>query len=107
MSDWCGMLDFYGIIDDELWVLDWKTSAKLYRETRIQTAGYRWAIEGEGHLVHKHGALRLDKEDGTYEFKDYSKFYKQDANEFLLCKELYLVRHPRIVKQLQGGESGT
>jgi len=100
MKDWCGMLDFYGEFDGSLYVLDWKSSKGFYRDMRIQVAGYRKAMEDCGFLVHGHGVVRLDKETGYPEFKDYSKFYEQDWQEFEMCKELYLHRHPRIRKQL-------
>jgi hypothetical protein len=43
--DWCGQLDWVGVLSGpkvkhpgELYVLDWKCSKRLYRETRVQTA---------------------------------------------------------------------
>jgi hypothetical protein len=107
--DWCGQLDWVGVLSGpkvkhpgELYVLDWKCSKRLYRETRVQTAAYRWGCGVEADLpIAGNGAVRLCKETGEYEFKDYSDTYDDDKREFFLCKELYLLRHPVIRKGLK------
>ena len=99
MDDWCGMLDWYGWFDGKLYILDWKTSKKLYHRDRVQCAGYRSAMIEKGFQVEGHGVLRLDKETGEFEWRDYSKFYEKDLMEFNLIHALYMLRHPVVAKQ--------
>jgi hypothetical protein len=99
LDNWCMQYDWYGLFKGKPYLIDFKTSKAFYREMRIQTAAYRSGLETTGHLVDGHGVIRLDKESGKPEWKDYSKFYTQDLNEFMLSKELYFARHPRIRKQ--------
>ena len=99
LINWSGMFDWYGWFNSRLYILDWKSSKDFYREMRIQTAAHRGGWSELGNEVEGHGCVRLDKEDGLCHFKDYSKFYDQDWKEFLLSKELYFARHPRIRKQ--------
>jgi hypothetical protein len=99
MDDWSGMFDWYGLFNGKKFLLDWKSSKDFYREMRIQTAAYRGGWSELGNEVEGHGCVRLDKEDGLCHFKDYSKFFDDDWREFLLSKELYFARHPRIRKQ--------
>ena len=101
LDDWSGMFDWYGEMNGKLYLLDWKSSKDFYREMRIQTAAYRGGWSQLGNDVQGHGCVRLDKEDGLCHFKDYSKFYDQDWREFLLSKELYFTRHPRIAAQFK------
>ena len=100
-DDWCGMLDWYGIFDGGFYIWDWKTSKKLYHKDRIQVAGYRGEMEKRGMIVQGHGVLRLDKETGIFEARDYSKFYEKDLEEFNLIHDLYMIRHPRIAAQFK------
>ena len=76
----------------KVFLLDYKTSKNLFRETRIQTAAYRSMTTCEGN-----GAVRLCKKTGLYGFKDYSKSYNSDLIEWYRSIELYFARHP-IVK---------
>ena len=99
LDDWCMQYDWYGSFNEKPYIIDFKTSKAFYREMRIQTAAYRSGLETTGHAVDGHGVIRLDKQTGKPEFKDYSKFYTQDLREFMLSKELYFVRHTRIAKQ--------
>lgn len=101
MKNWCGMLDFYGKFDGQLYVLDWKSSKGFYRDMRIQVAGYRGAMQELGYQVDGHGVVRLDKETGHPEFKDYSKYYETDWEEFKISLQLYMIRHPRIALQFK------
>lgn len=98
-TDWCGMYDWYGEFNGKFYVIDFKTSKVFSHSMRVQTAAYRKLIELHGHKIDGHGVIRLDKETGLPEWKDYSKFYTKDLNEFYLCKELYFYRKPRIAKQ--------
>jgi hypothetical protein len=100
-DDWCGQLDWYGVFDDKFYIIDFKTSKSLYHKDRIQVAGYRGECEKQGMTVQGHGVLRLDKETGAFEWRDYSKFYEKDLQEFQLIHDLYMIRHPIIAKQFE------
>ena len=91
-SDWSGQLDWYGEFDGMMYLLDWKSSTGHYREHRLQTAAYRGGLSAEGFAVTGHGVLRLDKETGMPDFKDYSRYYAEDWQEFLAAKDLYFCR---------------
>lgn len=99
LDDWCMQYDWYGLFNGKKFVLDWKSSKDFYRNMRIQVAAYRGGLIEKENVVEGHGCVRLDKETGLCEFKDYSKFFDQDWKEFLLSKELYFARHPIIAKQ--------
>jgi len=100
-DNWSMQYDWFGMFDGKTAVLDWKSSKDFYREMRIQTAAYRGGLELTGEKVEINGVVRLDKETGLCEFKDYSKTFENDWEEFLLSKELYFKRHPRIAKQFK------
>ena len=93
---WAGTLDWYGEYDGKLYVWDWKTSKYHYpNEHGPQIAAYRSAVKSK---VEGCGILRIDKLTGWPDPKDYSKRYEKDLQHFLLMKELYLFRHPKISK---------
>jgi hypothetical protein len=93
---WGGTLDFYGLFDGKLYVIDWKSSKNHYpNEHGPQIAAYRSAVKSK---VDGCGVLRLDKITGFPDWKDYSKRYEKDLEHFRLMVPLYLHRHPRIAK---------
>ena len=98
-DDWCGQFDWYGLLDDKTYVLDWKSSKSHYRDMRIQAAAYRKLLIEGGYPCEGHGVVRLDKETGLPDFKDHTEHYHRDANEFFLSKMLYMARHERIAGQ--------
>lgn len=62
---YAGTVDFFGKIDGETCVLDFKTSSGLYLEMILQLAAYAVALEEEGHQGIKTGwVARLDKKTG-------------------------------------------
>lgn len=92
---WGGTLDYYGWFDDKKYIIDFKTSKSHYSgEHGPQIAAYRSAVPD----VDGSGVLRLDKETGFPDFKDYSNRHEKDLKEFNLMLPLYLHRHPRIAK---------
>ena len=63
-----GTCDFYGHIDGELCVLDFKTSSGIYVEMIIQLAAYNLALtEMYGERVEAGWIIRLDKKTGKFE----------------------------------------
>ena len=62
---YAGTVDFYGWIDGELCVLDFKTSSGLYLEMPLQLAAYAIAITEEtGERIDTGWIVRLDKKTG-------------------------------------------
>lgn len=62
---YAGTVDFFGRIDGELCVLDFKTSSGLYLEMLLQLAAYAVALEEEANERIHHGwIVRLDKKTG-------------------------------------------
>jgi len=93
---WGGTLDYYGMFDGKLYVIDFKTSKYHYlNEHGPQIAAYRSALKTPCDGC---GVLRLDKTTGYPDFKDYSKRYEKDLKHFNLMVPLYMHRHPRIAK---------
>ena len=95
-----GTLDFVGWIDDKYTVVDFKSSKAIYPEYRYQIAAYRYMynLDINNPTVHNSGILRLDKETGFPEYKDYSKKYDEDLAVYQAMVNLYYLRHPRIAK---------
>jgi len=92
---WAGTLDYYGWFNDKKYIIDFKTSKNHYiSEHGPQIAAYRSAVQD----VEGSGILRLDKETGYPDFKDYSSRHEKDLKEFNLMLPLYMHRHPRISK---------
>lgn len=62
---YAGTVDFYGRIDGELCVLDFKTSSGLYLEMILQLAAYAVALTEEtGERIDTGWIVRLDKKTG-------------------------------------------
>jgi hypothetical protein len=103
---WAGTLDLECNLNSLRYVIDFKTSKAIYpADMGPQIAAYRSAcyepalLAGKSEFVQGSGILRLDKETGLPEWKDFSKRYKQDLNVFNRMVELYFARHPRIRKK--------
>jgi len=96
---WAGTCDFLGYFDGKLYVIDWKSSKAFYPEMRYQVAAYRSAVGDTQLDIVGCGVLRLDKTDGTPEWKDTSKSYEKDLRIFNRMVDLYFERHPQIAKK--------
>ena len=94
---WAGTLDYYGWFNGKLYVIDFKTSKQHDKNTHgPQIAAYRSRVNAK---VDGCGILRLDKETGLPDWKDYSALYRKHLAEFNWMLELYMSRHPRIAKK--------
>jgi hypothetical protein len=109
---WAGTLDLLCTLNGVLYVIDFKTSKAIYpADMGPQIAAYRSAcyhpalLAGNGDFVEGSGILRLDKETGLPEWKDFSKRYESDLNVFNKMVELYFARHPQIRKKAGYNES--
>jgi len=56
-----GTIDFYGSIDDALGLLDFKTSAGIYAEHRIQVSAYVKLLREHGHRIQEVRVLRIGR----------------------------------------------
>lgn len=95
---WAGTLDMVCELNDKICVVDFKTSKKIYpSEMGAQIAAYRSCIP----KAVGQGILRLDKEFGFPEWKDFSKRYEQDLIVFNFMVDLFYARHPKIRKKFE------
>jgi len=90
---WAGTLDMVCMLNGKKYIVDFKTSKKFYlTEHGCQIAAYRSCIpDAEGN-----GILRLDKETGLPEWKDFSKRYERDLAVWEAMVSLYFLKHPRV-----------
>ena len=93
---WAGTRDLKAVINGKVAVVDFKTGKAIYaNEYGPQIAAYRSPDPD----VEESWILRLDKETGLPEFKDFSKRYESDLNIFNKMVDLYFARHPRIARK--------
>lgn len=86
---YCGTVDFYGMIDGELCVVDFKTSSGVYPEMVFQLAGYAQALQEEfDRHIDVGWIVRLDKETGSPEaYRIKLVEYDEDGEEIYNYKE--------------------
>jgi len=90
---WAGTADCICLLKGKKYVIDWKTSKAFYMtEMGAQIAAYRSCIPD----VVGSGILRLDKETGMPQWKDFSKRYERDLSVFNAMVSLYYLKHPRV-----------
>jgi hypothetical protein len=89
---YAGRFDLLARINKELFIIDFKTSNRLYPTDKMQIAGYTYAYEnGFGKVVDKGGILRLDKETGKHYWYEYTK--AEMKYEFRKFKQLVQYWH--------------
>ena len=97
---YAGTLDFRCVLDGEKYIIDFKTSKRIYPEMLLQLASYKHAYEylhpdDKGYKV---GILRLDKYDKKFDWKTWNNDIVIKAwNAFK-----YLVKYYYEVKLLNG-----
>lgn len=98
---YAGTADFVCNINDEPWVIDWKTSKGIYESHKIQVTSYQNAIREMYGITPKRGILHLNPlvKDG-YSFITEEKMTIKDnpitIDDFLLVLKMY--------KMLNGGK---
>lgn len=92
---WAGTLDVECMLNKKHTIIDYKSSKGHYLNTHgPQIAAYRSCVpEAESH-----GVLRLDKETGEPNYKDYTNRYAKDLATFRAMVNLYFLRHPKLAK---------
>jgi hypothetical protein len=84
-----GTLDFYGKVDGQLTLLDFKTSGALYQEAFYQLAAYKVLLEEHGYPVEAVRLLRLGKsEDEGFEERAVGNL-ENHWKIFLACQQIY------------------
>ena len=93
---WAGTLDLRCNLNGVPYVIDFKTSKAIYaNDYGPQIAAYRSTFND----VQGCGILRLDKETGLPEWKDFSDRYEKDLKVFNKMVELYMLRHKIIANK--------
>jgi hypothetical protein len=87
----CGRSDFIGLVDDELSVLDYKSSKFLYPECPLQMTPYgKMYHEEYGQLPETRWGIRMDKLTGDFEDKRYPPAtFEPDWDTFLAVFKIY------------------
>lgn len=86
LNKYAGTLDLSCYLDGKLYIVDLKASKAIYDTYLMQVAAYKKAFEEqEGLAVSGIGILRLDKETGIPEFKEYTLAECELAFEKFMC----------------------
>jgi hypothetical protein len=85
---YCGTADLLALIDGQLSVIDWKTSAAIYPEMRLQSAAYRMALRSYGWPELDGYVVRLPKDGGDIHMENLGD-PAQDWEAFRACLQLY------------------
>jgi hypothetical protein len=93
-----GTLDAICVFDDKKYIIDFKSSGGFYDEFPKQLAAYRLAAAEMGIHTDGCGILRLDKETGSPEWKDYSDIQDVAQNAFVHLVKFYYADKNRRLK---------
>lgn len=85
-----GTFDAVGLIEGERYVLDWKTSAKVYKDHLIQAAAYciLWNENNQSIPVSRFVVVRLDKKTGKFHLRE-EHFIEKYCDAFLALRKAY------------------
>ena len=84
---YAGTLDFYGWIDGEPWVVDWKSSAGVYTSYHLQTAAYAAALPETRYM---RGVLHLKTSTKRgWQLVESEHSQEEDYATFLACKAIF------------------
>lgn len=91
---YAGTFDLECKLDGMLYIIDLKTSKRIYPDHLLQLAAYRSAYaEMTKKDIQGMGVLRLDKQTGLYEFREYNhEEYQRGLKMFLLLVEYWWLR---------------
>lgn len=93
-----GRLDAICDFNGKRYLIDFKSSKAFYDEIPMQLAAYRIAAAENGSQTEGIGILRLDKETGLPEWKDYSDVQEQHEKAFLHLLKFYYSQKNRRLK---------
>jgi len=87
-----GTIDFFGKVDGQPTLVDFKTGKAIYPEFFYQLAAYEQLLAEAGHLIEVTRILRIGRtEDEGFEERCIGKLDKQ-WEIFLACKEIYEIQ---------------
>lgn len=94
---YAGTLDIRCLLSEKKYIIDLKTSAGIYDEMLLQLCGYKYAYEenndDRGHHI---GILRLDKNTGEPEWKEYTNNdYQKHIKAFKHLVRYYNIIHKK------------
>jgi hypothetical protein len=96
--------------NNKIYVIDFKSSKGFYDGYDMQIAAYRMSVKDiDIYGIDGMGVLRLDKETGMPEFKDYSKCYDQKAHAFIALVDYWYKAKNRRLKNnpiIERGNNG-
>ncbi len=93
-----GTLDAICLFDGKKYLIDFKSSKGFYDGYDMQLAAYRLGAAELGHQTEGCGILRLDKESGQPEWKDYSDKQDQAERAFVALVRFYYLQKNRMLK---------
>jgi len=98
---YAGTLDAEGLVDGKLSIIDFKTGSAIYPEMRFQTAAYEAARREESGLQYTRWIIRLGKDDGEFEAKEFGDLDK-DFSAFLGIFDTY--KRLKVLKEQEKNE---
>lgn len=93
-----GTLDAICLFDGKKYLIDFKSSKGFYDGFDMQLAAYRVGAAELGNHTEGCGILRLDKETGVPEWKDYSDVQDQAQAAFVALVKFYYLQKNRRLK---------
>ena len=101
---YAGTCDLICKIKGETWIIDYKTSNKLYNKNGLQLTSYAMAKEEISDMqIDKIGCLQLGKNKQGYYFKE----YKRDDDIFTGLVKLFSWSNPNFIKNQQKALNST
>lgn len=95
---YAGTLDAICLFDGKKYLIDFKSSKGFYDGFDMQLSAYRIAAAELGHQTEGCGILRLDKETGAAEWKDFSDKQDQAGAAFISLVKFYYLQKNRMLK---------
>jgi len=95
---YAGTCDILCRLGGQLYILDIKTGKAIYDSFKLQLAGYTGALLEMINEIAKVAVLRLDKETGEYEFKDFSKNIENAMFAFYSLVDFFYAEKKRRLK---------
>ncbi len=99
---YAGTLDAKALFnDDKIRIIDFKTSKAIYDDNIMQIAAYKYAEDELNKfqpISNGMGILRLDKETGLPEWKDFSDKFARSFNAFTTLTVFYYLQKNRRLK---------
>jgi hypothetical protein len=100
---YAGTLDAIAIINGKKYIIDFKTSNAMRDGYDLQLAAYLYAYNKTNEKkINNCAVLRLDKNMGIYEFKDFTKDIERKFQAFLKQVDFFYLYKNRKIKNKRG-----